>query len=118
MRNDLSMRGRMIGLILLALPLVTACSPQEVADDITRQAAESVILPVVGDVMPEAQAQGATTCILQNATIEETRILARDVGVEAGTSTVDNILVIAGRPGTLDCFRTIGAPILPDRVAL
>lgn len=96
---------------------LVACSPQEVADDITRQAAESVILPVVGDVMPAAQAQGAATCVLQNATIEETRMLARDVGVEAGTSTVDNIIAIAGRPGTLACFRSIGAPILPDRIA-
>lgn len=103
---------------VLTLLFLAACSPQQVADDITRQAAESVILPVVGDVMPTAQAKGAAACILQNATIEETRMLARDVGVEAGTSTVDNILAIAGRPGTLACFRTIDAPILPERVAL
>lgn len=113
MRHDPRPLALVAGLLALA-----ACSPQQVADDITRQAAESVVLPVVGEVMPAAQAQGATACILQNATIEETRMLARDVGVEAGTSTVDNILIIAGRPGTLDCFRTIGAPILPDRVAL
>jgi hypothetical protein len=105
-------------ILILALPILAACSPQQVADDITRQAAESVILPVVGEVMPAAQAQGAATCILQNATIEETRMLARDVGVEAGTSTVDNILAIASRPGTATCFRSIGAPFLPERVAL
>lgn len=103
------------GIACLAL---AACSPQEMADDLTRQAAEQVILPVVGEVMPAAQAKGAATCILQNATIEETRTLARDVGVEAGTATVDNILAIAGRPGTLACFRSLGAPILPDRIAL
>jgi hypothetical protein len=104
--------------LLFVLLTLAACSPQQVADDITRQAAEAVILPVVGEVMPAAQAQGAATCILQNATIEETRMLARDVGVEAGTATVDNILAIASRPGTLACFRSIGAPILPERVAL
>ncbi len=105
-------------LLLAATLLLAACSPQVLADDITRQAAESVILPVVGEVMPAPQAKGAATCILQNATIEEIRMLARDVGVEAGTSTVDNVLSIASRPGTLACFRSIGAPILPDRVAL
>jgi hypothetical protein len=102
----------------VTLLVLAACSPQQVADDITRQAAESVILPVVGEVMPEAQARGAAACILQNATIEETRMLARDVGVEAGTSTVDNILAIASRPGTRDCFGTISAPFLPERIAL
>jgi hypothetical protein len=98
---------------LLAALLLAACSPQQFADDVTRQAAESVVTPILDDYMPPAQAAGATTCILDNARPEEIRALARDVAVQAGTTTVQNVLNIATRPGTITCLASIGAPRLP-----
>jgi hypothetical protein len=106
---------RQIALIFVTTGLA-ACSPQQFADDVTRQAAESVVTPILDDYMPPAQAAGATRCVLDNASPDEIRALARDVAVQAGTTTVQNVLNIATRPGTLQCFATIGASIIPDNV--
>jgi hypothetical protein len=100
--------------VRLAIVMVlSACSPQQVADDVTRAAAETVVVPVLEDYMPAPQAKGASVCILDNATPEEMRMLARDVAVQAGTSTVDNVLAIGTRPATLACFKSLGLSSLP-----
>jgi hypothetical protein len=100
--------------VRLAIVMVlSACSPQQVADDVTRAAAETVVVPVLEDYMPAPQAKGAAVCILDNASPEEMRMLARDVAVSAGTSTVDNVLAIGTRPATLACFKTLGLTSLP-----
>ncbi len=93
--------------------LLAACSPQDMADTVTRQAAETVVVPVLEDYMPAPQAKGASVCILDNASPQEMRMLARDVAVSAGTSTVDNVLAIGTRPATLACFKSLGLSSLP-----
>jgi hypothetical protein len=103
-------------LVLLGALMIPACSPQQLADDVTRRAAESVVTPVLDDYMPPAQAAGATACVLDNASPEEIRALARDVAVEAGTQTVQSVLNIATRPGTITCLASVGAPRLPVRL--
>ena len=90
------MKFRMMA-VALAL---AACNPQEVADKAVARTAEAVISPVVGP--------GAARCIVENGTRDELRAIAVDIGVEAGTSTVANIMRIAGRPETLACFATSG----------
>jgi hypothetical protein len=101
-------------LVVLSVLSMTACSPQQLADNVTRQAAESVIVPILEDYMPAPQAKGASVCILDNATPDELRMIARDVAVYAGSSTVQNVLAVASRPATLACFRTIGVTSLPS----
>jgi hypothetical protein len=81
--------------VLVALLAVAACDPQVVVDKAVARTAETVITPVVGPV--------AARCIIENGTAQELRAIAVDVGVEAGTSTVQNIQAIAGRPATLAC---------------
>jgi hypothetical protein len=98
---------------VLAMSVLAACSPQQLADNVTRQAAETVVTPVLDDYMTGPQAQGATACILDNAAPEEIRALARDVATVAGTTTVQSVLTIAARPATLACFASVGAPVLP-----
>ena len=100
-------------ILTVAVLAMGACSPQQIADDVTRQAAQTVVTPVLEGFMPPAQAAGATACVLDNAAPEEIRALARDVAVQAGTTTVQSVLSIAARPGTISCFATLGAPILP-----
>jgi hypothetical protein len=90
-----------------------ACSPAQFADNVTREAAETVVTPVLDDYMTGPQAQGATACILDNAAPDEIRALARDVATVAGTTTVQSVLTIAARPATLACFASVGAPVLP-----
>ena len=85
--------------ILIAL---AACDPQLVIDKAMARTAESVVAPVTG--------AAAARCLVSNATPDEVQRLARDVGVEAGTSTLATIRSIAGRPGTLSCLASAGLP--------
>ena len=82
--------------------LLAACDPQLVIDKAMARTAESVIAPVTG--------AGAARCIASNATPDELRALARDIGVEAGTSTLATIRAIASRPATLSCLAQSGLP--------
>jgi hypothetical protein len=96
--------------LLLLVAMLPACSPQVFADKTMRQVAETVVFPVVNVNMPDAPARAATACILDAASPEETRLLARDVGVEAGTSTKATIRDIALRPGAQACYAANGVP--------
>lgn len=84
-------------LVLSAL-LLAACDPQDVADQTVRRAAAEVVEAVVVREMPAAPAAAATECILQAASIEEQRALARDLGVEAGTQSKHTIRTLGLRP--------------------
>jgi hypothetical protein len=95
---------------LAALVLVAACDPGEVADKALERTARTVVFPVVNIDMPAGPAQSATDCILAEATSDELRLLARDVGVVAGTSTKALIRSIALRPGAQACFTAAGVP--------
>ncbi len=97
---------------LLALPLLAACDPGELADKAVRRTAASVVFPVVNLDMPAGPAQSATDCIVNAASPDEARLLARDVGVEAGSSTKATIRGIALRPEVQACFTAAGVPPL------
>lgn len=95
---------------LAVLVLLAGCDPAELAGKAVRRTAESVVFPVVNIDMPADPARAATTCILDAASPDELRLLARDVGVEAGTSTKATIREIALRPGAQACFMAAGVP--------
>ncbi len=99
-------------LIVLSLGTLAACSPAEVANKVARRAAETVVLPVVNIDMPAGPAEQATACILDAASPAEVDALARDVGVEAGTSTKARIRELALRPAAQACFAARGVPPL------
>lgn len=96
--------------LLIAGLGLAACDPAEVADKALRRAAASVVFPVVNVDMPAGPAQTATECILTAASPDEWRLLARDVGVEAGTSTKATIRDIALRPAAQACFAAGSVP--------
>ncbi len=99
--------------VLAALPvlfLLAACDPAEVADKAVRRTAESVVFPVVNIDMPADPARQATYCILDAASPDELQLLARDVGVEAGSSTKATIRDIALRPAARACFAAKSLP--------
>ncbi len=97
---------------LIAVSLLAACDPQVLADKAMRRTAESVVRPVLARELPGNVAEAATQCVLDAADAEETRALARDVGVEAGTLTVQNIRNLATRPSATACFARNGVPPL------
>jgi len=82
--------------MVLTVLVLAACDPQAVVDKAVARTAESVIAPVVGSV--------ATRCVVENGSPDELRAIAVDIGVEAGTSTVANIMEIAQRPQTAACI--------------
>ncbi|MEO8241729.1 MAG: hypothetical protein ABI832_05410 [bacterium] len=88
-----------VGWIVVGLALA-ACNPQEVADKVVARTAEGVVSAAVG---PQA-----ARCVVDNASPAELRALAVDVGVEAGTTTMVNIMTIARRPETLSCLVASG----------
>ncbi len=105
----------MTALVLRTLVLgaaLSACSPAGIADKLGRNAASSVVKPIVGQNLIGSQADAATRCILDNASASDVESLARDVGVEAGTSTVNTVRRIAYQPETLACLTQAGLPQL------
>ena len=103
---------RRTALILAAGLALAACDPAELADSAVRRAASSVVFPVVNIDMPAGPAQSATDCILNAASPEELQLLARDLGVEAGTSTKATIRAIALRPAAQTCFAANSVPAI------
>jgi hypothetical protein len=97
-------------LAFAAVALLAACDPAAVADKALKRTAQTVVFPVVNVDMPAGPAQSATDCILAAATPDELRLLARDVGVIAGTSTKATIRAIALRPAAQACFAAAGVP--------
>ncbi|MGL6208995.1 MAG: hypothetical protein ACRC14_04095 [Paracoccaceae bacterium] len=103
----------MSGTFLVAALLgLAACDPADLADKAIRRTAEQVVLPVVNRDMPAGPAQSATACILDAASPAEQQSLARDIGVEAGTLTIQTIRTIAARPAAQSCFAASGVPPL------
>ncbi len=103
--------GRIGCLSMIAMTLA-ACDPAELVDNALKRTAYSVVFPVVNIDMPGGPAQQATNCILDAASEVELRLLARDVGVEAGSSTKATIRDIAQRPAAQACFAANGVPPL------
>lgn len=90
--------------------LLAACDPAEVVDSAVKRTAYTVVLPVVNIDMPADPARQATNCILDAASPDELKLLARDVGVEAGSSTKATIRDIALRPAAQACYAANGVP--------
>jgi hypothetical protein len=101
--------NRNLAIFLAALALA-ACDPAEFFDSALKRTAYSVVFPVVNIDMPGDPARLATNCILDAASPDELKLLARDVGVEAGTATKATIREIALRPAAQTCFAANGVP--------
>ena len=103
---------RIAALSLIAGLALAACDPGELVDSALKRTAFSVVNPVVNIDMPAEPARLATNCILDAASQEELKLLARDVGVEAGTQTRATIRDIAIRPAAQACYAASGVPPL------
>ncbi len=101
------------GTVMAVALALAGCTAQEATDAVLRQTAQTVVTPVLDDFMSPAQAVTATDCVMVAATSQDLRLLSRDVGVIAGTSTVNTVLSIATRPAARDCLTRSGIPALP-----
>lgn len=98
---------RTLALIAAVLTLA-ACDPAQVADKVGRRAADTVVRPIVADYVPAGQGETATRCIVDNASAEDVKALAQDVGVGAGSRTVANVMRIAIQPNAAACLAAAG----------
>jgi hypothetical protein len=103
---------RVVAVALASCLLVAACDPGELVSSALKRTAYSVVFPVVNIDMPGEPARLAANCILDAASQDELELLARDVGVEAGTQTKATIRSIAMRPAAQACFAANGVPPL------
>jgi hypothetical protein len=101
---------RLAAFPVMAMMVVAGCDPAKVVDDALKRTAYTVVYPVVNIDLPGEPARKATNCILDAASEEELKLLARDVGVEAGTSTKATIREIAVRPAAEACYAANGVP--------
>lgn len=93
---------------VLAFLALAACDPAQVADKVGRRAADTVVQPIVSDYVPAGQAETATRCIVDNASAEDVKALAQDIGVGAGSRTVANVFRIAAQPAAASCLAAAG----------
>ncbi|MFN3938482.1 MAG: hypothetical protein ACK4KW_13010 [Gemmobacter sp.] len=93
---------------ILVVLCLAGCDPRAAADSVTRAAARSVVVPVVGQVLPAPQAEQAAACVIDHADAAEIESLARDVGTRAGTLTEATVATILRRPATRACLAARG----------
>ena len=102
---------------LAALTLaLAACNPTELANVATKRAAEQVIVSVLSQELPAPVAQAAASCVVAAASPEELRAIAADIGVMAGTQTMENIRNLALRPQVVQCFVSSSVPALAQGI--
>jgi hypothetical protein len=97
--------------ILPLVILLAACTPTQ-QDELTRDAAKSVVRPVLRDKLPGVPVEPATDCIIDNATSRELLALAADAVTGPTASTVEIVTNIASRPDTVRCLLNEGLPAL------
>jgi hypothetical protein len=97
-------------LLLLAL-ILPACDATSMVNKAYARTAEEVIRPVVDDGLTGAEGDTAARCVAEAATVDELQMLARDVGVMAGTSTTQTIAAILSRDAAQSCLQANGLSI-------
>lgn len=98
-------------LAVVALAALTACTP-EIQDELTRDAAKSVVRPILAERLPGVPVEPATDCVIDNANSRELLTLAADAVTGPTASSVEIVADIVTRPDTIRCLVNEGLPAL------
>ncbi|MXQ09661.1 hypothetical protein GQ651_17590 [Alphaproteobacteria bacterium GH1-50] len=101
------MRTFAFAAILLTL---TACT-QASQDQLARDAAKQAVRPVLAERFPGVPLEGATDCVIDNASSREILVLAADAVTGPTASTVEVVADIVQRPATIECLVREGAAL-------
>lgn len=93
--------------LIACLLVLAACDMRGVY----ARTAREVVRPVMDTVLPPAQAEIATLCVVSAATPEELQLLARDVGNRAGSTALQVISSVSARPEAQRCFLAGGVTV-------
>lgn len=98
---------------IFGLVFVAGCSAATgAAEDVARDAAKGVINGAVESQFPGLNASMVTDCIIDNASMNEVFIIARDTVTTPSAETIALVSEIANRPGTVQCFADKGTALL------
>lgn len=104
---------KMRAALILSLGLLAACmTPQDMVDREVRQTAEQVINEVVSDQFPGVDASPVSNCVVNNASTAEILTVAKAAVTGIDAETVDIVLDVIKRRGTLDCIVDNGIALL------
>ena len=82
-------------------------------DEIARAAAREAVHEVVATRFPGAPVEPATDCIIDNASAAEIIGVAADSSDgRPGPRTVETVVAVATRPGTIECLGYQALPVL------
>jgi len=84
----------------------------QAADQIARSQAKTVVNGVVADKFPGVNAAPITDCVIDNASAGEILSIASAAATGVTDKTVDTVLDIASRPGTVECITGAGLGLL------
>ncbi|MEL6510814.1 MAG: hypothetical protein AAFQ47_13040 [Pseudomonadota bacterium] len=77
-------------------------------DQLARDAARSVVKPIVAQYLPGPGGEAITNCVIDNASGAEILQLARAAATGPDDTTVQVVLDISRRPETIDCISRDG----------
>ena len=93
---------------LVAALGLSACADTGLGDRLARDAARSVVKPIVAQYLPGPGGEVITDCVIDNASGSEILQLARAAAMGPDDSTVQVVLDISRRPETINCISRDG----------
>ena len=104
---------------IVLLPFGLAACDTAIGTEITRDMAKSVVRDVVVARAPGVPIEPVTDCIIDNASGSEIIQIGSDALTgTVSPATVDTVIAIAGREGTITCFVQDAGPIVVGQLAL
>ncbi len=95
-------------LLLLAL---AACDVNPV-DVVAREAAKSVVRPIVVDKLPGVPPDLVTECLIDNMTAGEISTLAQEAATGISPRSTEIVVAVARRPEAIECVTREGLPLI------
>lgn len=95
------MRSLFAGVAIVGL---SGCVNDGIVQDTSRQAAKSVVTPIIVDKFPGKNTAAYSDCVIDNATTDEIFGLAKAAVTGVDQSTVNTVIGISTRGDTLKCF--------------
>lgn len=90
---------------IFGLVFVAGCTAATgAAEDVARDAAKGVVNSAVASQFPGLDATMVTDCIIDNASMNEVFMIARDTVTTPSAETLSLVSEIAARPATIQCF--------------
>lgn len=98
------LRISILGATLFAL---SGCVTDGIVQDTSRQAAKSVVTPIVVDRFPGRNTEAYSNCVIDNATTNEIFSLAKAAVTGVDQDTINTVTDIGFRVDTLKCFAKV-----------